>query len=380
MQVGRRSSMPIASMSGVDPQRSDLEQLRRDVATYDWFHTIDLGHGIVTRGGDESPRKLGWIKLPPDLRGKSVLDIGAWDGFFSWEAERRGAASVLAVDSVAWQEPAWGPNGYGTKRGFEIARRALNSRVEDLEIEFNRISPETVGVHDVVLLLGVLYHMKHPWLMLERAASVCRELLIVETHVDLLDFPRPAMALYPGAELADDASNWWGPNIRALRAMVREVGFRTVEVVHRERRAYRLARAAYRRVRGPHFHAQQGRCAVHGWRWVRAPGTSGRLPASASRTAWAGVCSRSSRRPWACARRRAARGRRRSAACTRAGRCVASPADPRVWAVLPGGALQAVILAEGEAAPDHDPVGAVLLAVRPADLVHARDVDEHRPL
>jgi len=112
----------------------------------------------------------------------------------------------------------------------------------------------------------VLYHLKHPWLALERVAAVCDGLLIVETHADLLDLPRPAMALYPGAEVAGDASNWWGPNVAALRAMLREEGFARVEVVHREPRAYRLARAAYRRVRGPRFRAQQGRVVVHAHR------------------------------------------------------------------------------------------------------------------
>src|SRR3954453_10372067 len=112
---------------------SELATLRREVGEHDWFHTIDLGHGIVTPGRDESARKLDWIKLPTDLTGRSVLDIGAWDGFFSFEAERRGA-EVLAIDSVAWQDPPWSPRGYGTKRGFEIARRALNSNVRDMEI------------------------------------------------------------------------------------------------------------------------------------------------------------------------------------------------------------------------------------------------------
>ena len=106
-------------------------ELRAAVARQEWFHTIDLGGGIVTPGRDESPRKLGWIGLPEDLRGRSVLDVGAWDGFFSFECERRGATRVLALDGPAWQEPAWGPGGFGTKAGFELARRALGSSVED---------------------------------------------------------------------------------------------------------------------------------------------------------------------------------------------------------------------------------------------------------
>jgi tRNA (mo5U34)-methyltransferase len=204
--------------------------------------------------------------LPSDLRGLSVLDVGAWDGFFSFEAERRGAARVVALDGPAWREPAWGPGGYGTKAGFELARRALGSSVEDRELDLEEISAATVGRFDVVLFLGVLYHLKHPWPVLERIASVCDGLLIVETHADLLDLRRPAMALYPGAEVAGDASNWWGPNVAALEAMLREEGFARVEVVHREPLPYRLARAAYRRVRGPRFRAQQGRVVVHAHR------------------------------------------------------------------------------------------------------------------
>jgi tRNA (mo5U34)-methyltransferase len=236
------------------------------VARQGWFHTIDLGDGIVTPGRDESARKLSWVGLPRDLGGRSVLDVGAWDGFFSFEAERRGAARVVAVDGPAWREPAWGPGGYGTKAGFELARRALRSSVEDRELDLEDISPETLGRFDVVLFLGVLYHLKHPWPVLERVASVCDGLLIVETHADLLDLRRPAMALYPGAEIAGDASNWWGPNVAALTAMLREEGFARVDVVHRERLPYRLARAAYRRVRGPRFRAQQGRVVVHAHR------------------------------------------------------------------------------------------------------------------
>jgi tRNA (mo5U34)-methyltransferase len=201
--------------------------------------------------------------MPADLRGRTVLDVGAWDGFFSFEAERRGAARVLAVDGPAWREPAWGPDGFGTKAGFELARRALGSSVEDREIDLEDLAPDTVGRFDVVLFLGVLYHLKHPWPVLERVASVCDGLLILETHADLLDLGRPAMALYPGDEVAGDASNWWGPNVAALKAMLREEGFAHVDVVHREPRAYRVARAAYRRVRGPRFRAQQGRVVVH---------------------------------------------------------------------------------------------------------------------
>ena len=244
------------------------EELRRAVAGHRWFHTIDLGGGLVTDGQDESPRKLAWLDLPEDLSGKTVLDVGAWDGFFSFEAERRGAARVVAVDPACWRPPAWGPDGWGTKRGFDLAHRALGSRVESLDIEdLTALSPETVGTFDVVLFLGVLYHLPDPWPVLEAVASACSGLLILETHADFIDVRRPAMALYPGDEVEGDPSNWCGPNAAWLRAALTTLGFARVEVVHQESLPYRVARAAYRRVRGPHrVRVQQGRVVVHAHR------------------------------------------------------------------------------------------------------------------
>lgn len=206
-----------------------------------WYHTMDLGQGVVTRGFDNTPARLPRLGLPPSLEGKTVLDVGAWDGFFSFEAERRGAARVLATDFYSWHGDGW-----GTKAGFELARRALRSRVEDLSIDVMDLSPERVGRFDLVLFLGVLYHLRHPLLALERVASVTREALVLETVVDLVGLGRPALAFYPGTELNGDPTNWWGPNVEAVCAMLRVVGFTSVRVVTPLRStAYRAARAIW---------------------------------------------------------------------------------------------------------------------------------------
>ncbi len=161
--------------------------------------------------------------MPADLTSKSVLDLCAWNGFFSFEAERRGARRVLAVDYFCWSGPGW-----GTKAGFDLAREALGSKVEDREIDVLDVSPDNTGVFDVVLFLGVLYHMRHPLLALEKVSAVTGEMLILETHVDLTTINRPAMAFYPGAELGGDASNWYGPNEACVIAMLKDVGFNRV--------------------------------------------------------------------------------------------------------------------------------------------------------
>ena len=206
--------------------RHDLDALREEVAKIKWWHPIDLGHGIVTPGIDVTPARLAEIRMPDDLSGRTVLDIGAWDGFFSFEAERRGAERVLATDSFCWDGGGW-----GTKKGFELARRARASRVEDKTIQVLDVSPDTVGTFDVVLFLGVLYHMRHPLLALERVASVTKGLLIMQTQVDMLAVARPAIAFYPGTELNGDPSNWVGPKPAAVVAMLQDVGFTRIEIL-----------------------------------------------------------------------------------------------------------------------------------------------------
>jgi tRNA (mo5U34)-methyltransferase len=213
--------------------------LRRRVDELNWFHQIDLGHGIVTPGADPSAERLAALQLPP-LAGKTVLDIGAWDGYFSFAAERLGAARVLATDSYVWGGASW-----GSMAGFELARVALDSRVEDRYIDVMDLSPDEVGMFDVVLFLGVLYHLRHPLLALERVAAVVGELLVVETHVDLTFLRRPAAAFYPGGELAGDETNWWGPNANAVVAMLRAVGFTSIEIIGGRSAARALGHVAH---------------------------------------------------------------------------------------------------------------------------------------
>lgn len=242
------------------------EELRSQIATIKWHHSIELGDGIVTPGQDNSAKKLNRLQLPESFKGKSILDIGAWDGFFSFEAERRGATRVLATDSFVWR----GGCDWADKRGFDLSKRALGSRVEEMEIDVLDLSPEKVGTFDVVFFLGVLYHMKHPLLSLERVASVTRDFLVLETAVDMLAYKRPAIAFYADDEVGRDATNWCGPNPAAVVAMLRTVGFKRVKIVAGLRsRPFRLAKAAY--YWRKHHHQFWGtyrtdRIVVHAWK------------------------------------------------------------------------------------------------------------------
>jgi tRNA (mo5U34)-methyltransferase len=203
------------------------DSLASEVAAYQWFHSIDLGGGVVTPGRKplatciaEAQRIFDRI----DLTGRSVLDVGAWNGFFSFEAKRRGAVRVLATDSFCWQHPE--AHGRAT---FDLARQTLGLDIEAREIDVSDLAPETVGEFDVVLYLGVFYHRYDAIDALAKVARLARELLVVETRLDLRGLGRPAMVYYPGRELGNDPTNWWGPNEACVEELLRGHGFGEIE-------------------------------------------------------------------------------------------------------------------------------------------------------
>ena len=186
---------------------------------------------MITPGPDRSREKLDWWELPDDLSGKRVLDIGCFEGFFSFECERRGA-EVVAID--LWQ--------YGAT-GFKLCKELLHSDVEYRQASVYDLDPATFGMFDLVLFAGVLYHLRHPLLALDRVRSVCRGMAIIETQVcdgwfvgadagvtslaslssDLVNVP--VAQFYPGSELNGDPSNWFSPNHAAFVAWVNSSGF-----------------------------------------------------------------------------------------------------------------------------------------------------------
>jgi tRNA (mo5U34)-methyltransferase len=233
------------------------EELQAEADSVAWFHTIDLGRGVTTRGLSDPSATVRRDQLP-EFAGKTVLDIGAWDGYYSYLAERSGATRVVALDHYVWgvdmfaretywnechksgtlpdhrrdTTDFWQPNLPG-RRGFELAHRALESKVEPVLADFTTTDLDTLGAFDVVLYLGVLYHMKEPLTCLERVRAVTRQIAVIETAA--LDIPTadgsPLLAFHPGGDLNRDFGNWYEPNIEAIEALVLAAGFTRVEVV-----------------------------------------------------------------------------------------------------------------------------------------------------
>ena len=243
-------------------QKLDAERVKKKVEDVGfWWHSIDLGNGIITPG-QKTPefhaKELKSLQLP-SLQGKNVLDVGAWDGFYSFECERRGASRIVALDRYDWPMylPKCGasvnargergvvpepddtlpgvrdPGHLTHKAGFGVAHEALNSSVETIVADFMEVDLKTVGQFDIVLFLGVLYHLQNPFLALQRVASVTRELAVIETAAIELHKHRD-LALcefYETDELNGDISNWWAPNEKALLGMCRAAGFKGAKII-----------------------------------------------------------------------------------------------------------------------------------------------------
>jgi tRNA (mo5U34)-methyltransferase len=193
----------------------------------EWFHQFAFPDGEVVGG---KHRLLKNLKAEADIvfrhgvAGMTVLDVGAWDGWNSFEAERRGAARVLATDHFCWSGPGW-----GTKAGFEYAHCKLGSKVESLDVDVFSLDPTELGTFNIVLFLGVLYHLEDPFGGLKKAATMSSDQIVVDTETALDDLEAPVMRFFLGSELNSDTTNFWAPNKACLRNMLRDLGFTRFE-------------------------------------------------------------------------------------------------------------------------------------------------------
>lgn len=186
-----------------------------------WWHSFQLRDGRRIDGVcslESLQDRIAQFPIPQDLTGQRVLDIGTWDGWFAFEMERRGA-HVVAVDN--WDNPR-----------FREMHAMVNSRVEYRQIDMYDLTPDRVGRFDIVLFMGVLYHLKHPLLALERVCALTSGMAAVDSFIlreehrpgANLD-ARPIMEFYETTEFGGQTDNWVGPSLPCLLAFCRTAGF-----------------------------------------------------------------------------------------------------------------------------------------------------------
>jgi tRNA (mo5U34)-methyltransferase len=214
----------------------------------EWYHTIDLGEGIVTPGIYDHRPYLEHYGIPQDLTAKTALDVGAASGFFSFEMERRGAR-VTAIDLPTWGDHDFGPNYEPDlapedaqrylHEPFLLARQALGSQAEKLEMTVYDITPESIGVHDLVFCGSLLIHVTDPIRALWNMQSVTGDQAIIATPIHV-GAGREPQAQFVGHQRGD---GWWIPNRACLEAWVQAAGFVDWEWVSDFRLDYRDGRS-----------------------------------------------------------------------------------------------------------------------------------------
>lgn len=216
------------------PSELGDDDLASKVRSVFWYHTLELPGGIVTDGIFDHRPLVPFYGLPDDLQGKSVLDVGTWDGFWAFELERRGG-KVSAIDVEGLHQvdipvpyrraldEAGLREYYGV--GFEIARRALNSRVERRLANVYELGPELAGEFAFVHMGDLLLHLEFPTKALQNVRSVTAERALVVTPFE------PSLERGTVRYLGGWANTvWWIPSLDAAGQMVMDAGFSSVDL------------------------------------------------------------------------------------------------------------------------------------------------------
>ena len=215
--------------------REMTQTLAAEVADYPWYHTLELGDGVVTTGMFDHRPVLHHYPIPEDLAGLRCLDVGTMDGFWAFEMERRGAREVIAVDAPDPLALDWPASLREThektmdetkERRFALAHEALGSQVRRVACSVYDVDPEQLGRFDLVFCGDLLVHLRDPVGALERIHSVCSGSAIVANPIERFGLrDRLPLARLDGV----DEFGWWHTNLAGLVRMVRAAGFATVE-------------------------------------------------------------------------------------------------------------------------------------------------------
>lgn len=197
-----------------------------------WHHRFEIVPGIVTPGSYDPGFLLEKMNLPTDLSGRRVLDLGCSDGFFSLALARRGAA-VLCID--------YRPKNVN---GFGVMEAVTGLSFDYRQMNLYDVTRERLGTFDIVLFLGVLYHLPDMIRGLSVVESVCSDTVFLETHCATDLSGSDSLARYhKEASLGFDGTNFWSPNPSCLADMLHDCGFEVQSLETWETRCFIRGRA-----------------------------------------------------------------------------------------------------------------------------------------
>jgi tRNA (mo5U34)-methyltransferase len=213
-----------------------------DPRLLNWYHTIELGNGIVSQGVYDHRPVVDRYGLPTSLKGKTALDVGTFDGFWAFELEQRGAEKVVAIDVPTIGDFDLLPHVKATmgselerRSHFDLAHSMRKSRVERRICSVYDLGPDTVGTFDVTFCGDVLLHLFNPFQALLNIRSVTRELAVIQTTIDESiekqhpDAPWLRFGQRAYERVLGDQCTYWLFSTRALQEMMEYAGFRSTE-------------------------------------------------------------------------------------------------------------------------------------------------------
>jgi tRNA (mo5U34)-methyltransferase len=217
------------------------------VKEIEWYHVIELPHGVVTPGRADHRRQKHLYGLPEDMCGMRALDVATFDGFWAFEMERRGA-DVTAVDIGCWsqadiplrsKERMTPEEDTVTGDGFRLAKESLGSKVERREMSVYELNPQDLGQFDIVMLSDLLLHIRDPQLALEKVWTVIKNpgghAIIAEPYSPALEgVKNMALTQWIGYE----KFVWQIPSTATLRTQLHQAGFEPVHELARFRLEY----------------------------------------------------------------------------------------------------------------------------------------------
>jgi tRNA (mo5U34)-methyltransferase len=225
-----------------------------DLRNYLWYHTVDLGNGLITPGNYDYRRTLPSFKFPTNMQGMNVLDVGSATGFFSFEFEKRGA-NVISVELPSIADWDMSPEDreqtlqelmsyhqvstieelqhLHLDGPFEFCRKVLNSKVKRYHSSIYDLSARNLRIEsfDVVFVGDVLLHIFSPLKALAALAPLCHGTLVISQQLPKNRHQQPLMLYVGGDKRHDDNRTWWLPNKLCFEQILSRVGFKSVSVV-----------------------------------------------------------------------------------------------------------------------------------------------------
>jgi len=199
-----------------------------------WYHNIDVGDLYIKGETSQEHQKFIVSNLPKDFSGKTVLDLAAWDGYYSYVASLRGAKIVVAVDDASAEERHFKTENRQTAieylyKKIDLLNNSCGGKIHFTPIDVGDINKLKM-TFDIVFCFGIYYHLEDVYSFFKKCYDICNETMYVEGHFSV-ETEYPTFQIYDIGELNNDPTNVWSPTKKGLIKLLKRIGFKDIIVL-----------------------------------------------------------------------------------------------------------------------------------------------------